>query len=85
MAGDMMHLIIKIMIAALAVLAVVAVLDYTLQRYRFMQRNRMSKQEVKDEIPPDRRRSRRQGAHPQSCAGTLAPPHDGRRCRRRRS
>jgi flagellar biosynthetic protein FlhB len=38
------------MIAALAVLAVVAVLDYALQRYRFMQRNRMSKQEVKDEL-----------------------------------
>src|SRR5580704_5366682 len=50
MAGDMTHLIIHIMIAALAVLAVVAVLDYTLQRYRFMQRNKMSKQEVKDEM-----------------------------------
>jgi flagellar biosynthetic protein FlhB len=50
MAGDMAHLIIRIMIAALAVLAVVAVLDYALQRYRFMQRNRMSKQEVKDEL-----------------------------------
>jgi flagellar biosynthetic protein FlhB len=49
-AGDMTHLIIHIMIAALAVLAVVAVLDYALQRFRFMQRNRMSKQEVKDEM-----------------------------------
>jgi flagellar biosynthetic protein FlhB len=49
-AGDMAHLIIRIMIAALAVLAVVAVLDYSLQRYRFIQRNRMSKQEVKDEM-----------------------------------
>jgi len=50
MAGDMVHLIIRIMIAALTVLAVIAVLDYSLQRYRFMQRNRMSKQEVKDEM-----------------------------------
>jgi flagellar biosynthetic protein FlhB len=50
MAGDMAHLIIRIMIAALAVLAIVAVLDYALQRYRFLQRNRMSKQEVKDEF-----------------------------------
>jgi flagellar biosynthetic protein FlhB len=50
MAADMTHLIIRIMIAALAVLAVVAVLDYSLQRYRFIQRNRMSKQEVKDEM-----------------------------------
>jgi flagellar biosynthetic protein FlhB len=50
MAGDMVHLIIRIMIAALTVLAVIAVLDYSLQRYRFMQRNRMSKQEVKDEF-----------------------------------
>jgi flagellar biosynthetic protein FlhB len=50
LAADMTHLIIRIMIAALAVLAVVAVLDYSLQRYRFIQRNRMSKQEVKDEM-----------------------------------
>jgi flagellar biosynthetic protein FlhB len=50
MAGDMAHLIVRIMIAALAVLAIVAVLDYALQRYRFLQRNRMSKQEVKDEF-----------------------------------
>jgi flagellar biosynthetic protein FlhB len=50
MAGDMVHLIIRILIAALAVLAVIAVLDYSLQRYRFLQRNRMSKQEVKDEM-----------------------------------
>jgi flagellar biosynthetic protein FlhB len=49
-ASDMMHLLIRIMIAALAVLAVVAGADYLLQRFRFIQRNRMSKQEVKEEF-----------------------------------
>jgi flagellar biosynthetic protein FlhB len=49
-AGDMLHMLIKIMIAALAVLAVVAAADYLLQRFRFIQRNRMSKQEVKEEF-----------------------------------
>ena len=48
-AGDMVHLVVKIMIAALSVLAVIAVLDYMLQRYRFIARNRMSKQEIKEE------------------------------------
>jgi flagellar biosynthetic protein FlhB len=47
--GDMTHLLFKVMIAALAALAVIAVADYVVQRRRFMQRNRMSKQEVKDE------------------------------------
>ncbi len=31
-------------------LAVIAAADYLLQRYRFIQRNRMSKQEIKDEF-----------------------------------
>jgi flagellar biosynthetic protein FlhB len=47
--GDMSHLLYKVMIAALAVLAVIAVGDYAIQRYRFLQRNRMSKQEIKEE------------------------------------
>ncbi|HUO88250.1 MAG TPA: flagellar biosynthesis protein FlhB [Rhizomicrobium sp.] len=47
--GDMSHLLYKVLVAALAVLAVVAAADYVVQRYRFMQRNRMSKQEVKEE------------------------------------
>jgi flagellar biosynthesis protein FlhB len=47
---QMMHLLTRLMLAALAVLAVVAVLDYVLQRYRFVQRNRMTKQEVKEEF-----------------------------------
>lgn len=49
-AGDMMHMLIKILISALAVLAVVAAADYFLQRFRFIQRNRMSKQEIKEEF-----------------------------------
>jgi flagellar biosynthetic protein FlhB len=48
-AGSMVHLTMKILIAALSVLAIIAVLDYMLQRYRFMERNRMSKQEIKEE------------------------------------
>ncbi len=48
-AGDMVHLALKIAMAALAVLAVIAVLDYLMQRYQFFKRNRMSRQEIKDE------------------------------------
>jgi flagellar biosynthetic protein FlhB len=49
-ASDISDLVIRLMIAALSVLAVVALLDYMLQRYRFIQRNRMSRQEVKEEF-----------------------------------
>ena len=45
----MSHLLFKVLIAALAALLVIAGLDYFLQRMRFMQRNRMSKQEIKEE------------------------------------
>jgi flagellar biosynthetic protein FlhB len=48
--GDMSHLLFKVLIAALAVLAGIAGLDYFLQRHRFLQRNRMSKQEIKEEF-----------------------------------
>ena len=48
-AGDIEHLIMKMLVAVLSVLAVIAVGDYTVQRFRFLQRNRMSKQEVKEE------------------------------------
>ena len=48
--GDMTHLLMRVLIAVLSVLALVAVLDYLLQRYRFIQRNRMTKQEVKEEF-----------------------------------
>ncbi len=49
-AADMISLFLHIMIAALAVLAVIAAADYTLQRFRFMRRNRMSRQEIKEEF-----------------------------------
>jgi len=48
-AADMNHLLFKVLIAALAALAVIAGIDYFLQRVRFLQRNRMSKQEIKEE------------------------------------
>jgi len=47
--GDMSHLLFKVLIAALAALLVIAGLDYSVQRMRFMKRNRMSKQEIKEE------------------------------------
>jgi flagellar biosynthetic protein FlhB len=47
--GDMSLLLFRVLMAALSALAVIAGLDYFLQRMRFMQRNRMSKQEVKEE------------------------------------
>ncbi|MGB8364751.1 MAG: flagellar biosynthesis protein FlhB [Rhizomicrobium sp.] len=50
LAGDMTHILMRILIAALAVLAVIALLDYLFQYFRFLQRNRMSKQEVKEEF-----------------------------------
>ena len=48
-AAAMMALAMKLLVAVLAVLAIVALLDYLYQHYRFMQRNMMSKQEVKEE------------------------------------
>ena len=47
--GDMDHLLFKVLMATLAALLVIAGLDYILQYNRFMRRNRMSKQEVKEE------------------------------------
>jgi flagellar biosynthetic protein FlhB len=49
-AGDMGHLLFKVLIAALAALGAIAGADYFLQRFRFIQRHRMSKQEVKEEF-----------------------------------
>lgn len=47
--GDMSHLLFKVLMAALAALGVIAGLDYFWQRMRWLSRNRMSKQEVKEE------------------------------------
>ncbi|MGD0191098.1 MAG: flagellar biosynthesis protein FlhB [Rhizomicrobium sp.] len=49
-ASDMTTIVLRMLFAALAILAVLAGIDYFLQRYRFLQRNRMSKQEVKEEF-----------------------------------
>ena len=46
---DMSLLLFRVLIAALAALGVIGGADYFLQRMRFLQRNRMSKQEIKEE------------------------------------
>jgi len=48
-AGDMTHLLFKVLIAALSALAFIAGADFLLQRFQFLKRNRMSKQEIKEE------------------------------------
>lgn len=49
-AGDMMHLLYKVLIATLASMAFIAGADYLLQRYQFLKRNRMSQHEIKEEF-----------------------------------
>lgn len=49
-ADDISHLFIRLMTAALSAIAVIAAADYMWQRHEFMKRNRMSKQEIKDEM-----------------------------------
>jgi flagellar biosynthetic protein FlhB len=49
-AGDMVHLMFKVLTAALAAMAAVAGADYLFQRLQFIKRNRMSKQEIKEEF-----------------------------------
>jgi len=47
---DLRALFLKMMTAALVVLFIMAIADYIYQRYDFMQKMRMSKQEIKDEF-----------------------------------
>ncbi|HMH64738.1 MAG TPA: flagellar biosynthesis protein FlhB [Rhizomicrobium sp.] len=47
--ADMSRLLFKVLMASLSALGVIAGLDYFWQRIRFMSRNRMSKQEIKEE------------------------------------
>jgi flagellar biosynthetic protein FlhB len=47
--ADMSHLLFKVLMASLVSLGVIAGFDYFWQRMRFMSRNRMSKQEIKEE------------------------------------
>jgi len=49
-AGDMSHLLFKVLMAALGAMVVIAGADFFLQRFQFMKRNRMSKQELKEEF-----------------------------------
>ena len=79
------------LIAALAALAVIAGLDYFLQRMRFMQRNRMSKQEIKEEyrqnegdpaikakirqLRQERARKRMMAAVPEATVVIMNPTH----------
>ena len=48
--GLALALVVKVMLAALAVLAVIAAVDYVYQRQRFHARHRMSRQELRDEL-----------------------------------
>jgi flagellar biosynthetic protein FlhB len=48
-ASDMSRLLFKVMMASLASLGLIAGLDYFWQRMRWLSRNRMSKQEIKEE------------------------------------
>jgi flagellar biosynthetic protein FlhB len=89
--GDMGHLLFKVLIAALSALLVIAGLDYFLQRIRFLQRNRMSRQEVKEEyrqnegdpaikakirqIRYERARKRMMAAVPQATVVIANPTH----------
>jgi flagellar biosynthetic protein FlhB len=47
--GDMMHLLFKVLMASLAALTVIAGADWFFQRMQWLKRNRMSKQEIKEE------------------------------------
>ena len=49
-AAMMTHLLYKVLIATLACMAFIAAADYLLQRFQFLKRNRMSKQEIKEEF-----------------------------------
>jgi flagellar biosynthetic protein FlhB len=49
-AADMMHLLFKVLMASLIALGVIAGFDYFWQRMQFYKRNRMSKQEIKEEF-----------------------------------
>jgi len=48
-AGDMSRLLFKVLMASLVSLGVIAGIDYFFQRMRWLSRNRMSKQEIKEE------------------------------------
>lgn len=88
---DMSRLLFKVLMASLAALAVIALLDYFWERTRFMARNRMSKQEIKEEyrqnegdptikakirqLRHDRARKRMMAAVPSATVVIMNPTH----------
>ncbi len=88
---DMSRLLFKVLMAALSALAVIGGLDYFWQRMRFMARNRMSKQEIKEEyrqnegdptikakirqLRHDRARKRMMAAVPKATVVIMNPTH----------
>jgi flagellar biosynthesis protein FlhB len=89
--SDMSRLLFKVLMASLSALAVIAGLDYFWQRMRFMARNRMSKQEIKEEyrqnegdptikakirqLRHERARKRMMAAVPQATVVIMNPTH----------
>jgi len=89
--GDMSRLLFKVLMASLAALAVIAGLDYFWQRLRWLSRNRMSKQEIKEEyrqnegdptikakirqLRHERSRKRMMAAVPQATVVIMNPTH----------
>ncbi|HEX4270792.1 MAG TPA: flagellar biosynthesis protein FlhB [Rhizomicrobium sp.] len=89
--GDMSHLLFKVLMAALVSLGVIAGFDYFWQRMRWLSRNRMSKQEIKEEyrqnegdphikskirqLRHERARKRMMTAVPQATVVLMNPTH----------
>src|SRR3954469_6326466 len=89
--GDMSRLLFKVLMASLAALAVIAGLDYFWQRMRWLSRNRMSKQKIKEEyrqnegdptikakirqLRHERSRKRMMAAVPQATVVIMNPTH----------
>jgi flagellar biosynthetic protein FlhB len=89
--GDMSHLLFKVLMASLVSLGVIAGLDYFWQRMRWLSRNRMSKQDIKEEfrqnegdphikskirqLRQERARKRMMTAVPQATVVIMNPTH----------
>src|ERR1700743_708977 len=89
--GDMSRLLFKVLMAALVSLGVIAGFDYFWQRMRWLSRNRMSKQEIKEEyrqnegdphikskiraLRQERARKRMMTAVPQATVVIMNPTH----------
>jgi flagellar biosynthesis protein FlhB len=73
---ELQTLSLKVLGGVLAVMLVIAIIDYILQRLMFMMKMRMSRSELKEEYkqsegdPPD------QAAHPANSHGARPRPYD---------